>query len=91
MKKKYSKPELYIENFQLTQSIAKHCGAKDNDYPFGTPGYAEKGTCGWNVDGLVIWVAAATGCNGDLNYSEDVEVMGLCYNNPNGANQIFAS
>lgn len=88
MKKKYSKPELYIENFQLTQSIAENCGAYDVGYSLGTPGQGDKNSCGWDIGGLVIWLDATRGCT---EVYPDIDIDGVCYNNPNGAHTIFGS
>lgn len=87
MKKKYSKPELYIESFQLTQSIANRCGANATGGEFGTPLHLDKNQCAWQfMPGVNLWSEGMGVCN---EYAPDY-FEGLCYNNPNGEG-IFAS
>ena len=88
MKKAYSKPELYIENFQLTQSIADRCGAKSSGGALGTPGHLSKDVCGWELGtGFILWASEGYGCTELVDADE---YGGICYNNPDGAG-IFAS
>ena len=91
MKKTYTKPALTLEYFTLTQSIAISCGWKDEDY-IGFPTHGEKSTCGWN-DGFggVYWTSTTICKGAEIGYPEDFPVGEVCYNNPNGQPQIFAS
>lgn len=88
MKKTYTKPALRLEYFTLTQSIARSCGWRDEDY-IGFPTHGDESKCGWNDGfGEVYWVETTT-CGG--KYSPDLDFAEVCYNNPNGQPQIFAS
>lgn len=89
MKARYEKPLVKIERFAITQSIAAHCGYSSDKYS-GHPTHADKNACGWDDGyGEVYWTSTNTGCNG--SYSEDSVIGEVCYNNPNGGVQIFAS
>lgn len=88
MKKTYTKPALRLEYFTLTQSIARSCGWRDEDY-IGFPTHGDNTTCGWDDGfGEIYWVEAPP-CGGA--YSPDLDFAEVCYNNPNGQPQIFAS
>ena len=82
MKKAYEKPVLYIERFTLSQTIALNCG--ENVY-LGEPTHGSKETCGWNVDGIIVFTSK--------NYcSELTEIyLDVCYNAPAGGYNVFAS
>lgn len=90
MKERYVKPDLRVEYFTLSQSIADSCGAGNLGNEFGKPAHQEKGACGWDLGfgGMVIW-AERPACtelldpNGSFN--------GICYNNPEGGFSIFGS
>ena len=88
MKKAYNKPELYVESFQLSQSIASACVAAGGN-SFGSPNHASKDTCGWSLVSMVLWVDSSTGCNKFLDV--DADFQGICYNTPNDGNTIFGS
>lgn len=88
MKKIYIKPIVQIERFTISQSVAQNCGYNDDVFT-GFPTQADKNSCGWNDGyGEVYWTSNVT-CGGE--YSEDLEVGEVCYNNPNGAPTVFAS
>lgn len=88
MKRNYQKPEIRLESFALTQSIAMSCGFDPNNTSLGFPTHADKTSCGWS-DGIdVIWTTVGP-CNDE--YSPDIEVNGVCYNEPSGIMSIFAS
>lgn len=87
MKKSYVKPELYVENFSLAQSVATACGAAQKP-GFGKPTYGDKTTCGWDTGGPVIWTAENAGCRDKR--PENGVFPGVCYNNPNGGASIFS-
>ena len=88
MKKTYSKPELYIESFQLTQSIAERCGAVDAGDEFGKPQHLSKTSCGWLMPefGFAVFIAQPI-CEVPM---DEGDFGGICYNNPDG-HGIFAS
>lgn len=83
MKKVYKKPEVHMEHFTLSQSIALGCGN-----PIGTPTQGSKDTCGWS-DGFENYWLSPPAC-GD-SYPEDFEIEGICYDNPSGGATIFTS
>jgi hypothetical protein len=96
MKRKYTKPDFVLERFELAQSIAANCSAENPANPnasIGDPSWGSKDTCGWRVGDYVIWTAA--NCNDgrgmSIIASPYEEVMGFCYNNPNGDSVIFMS
>lgn len=89
MKKTYVKPALMVESFVLNQNIAASCsgvpGGGDN---MGMPAHSDKGSCGWNIGGVILWVEAST-CN--MQVGEDTETVIGCYNNPTPNMSIFGS
>ncbi len=89
MKKAYNKPELYVESFQLSQSIASTCSVAAGGNSLGSPSHDSKSTCGWDLGNMVLWVDSSTGCNKSLDV--DADFLGMCYNTPNGGNTIFGS
>lgn len=90
MKRTYCKPDLHIEYFTLSQSIAAGCGAAHWDELTGGPNHASKSTCGWTDSfGDVYW--STKGVCGDNPVSEDSVLDGVCYNNPEGGHSIFNS
>ena len=80
MKKRYQKPEVYFEDFELSTNIATACGTK-------APG-PTNGTCGVNVDGIgKVFLMAMTDCTykgADGDYS-------ICYHNPSDLKALFNS
>lgn len=91
MRKAYTKPQIHIEKFILSQSIAS-CGAAHTS-SLGGPNHWSKKTCGWVVGNEVYW-SSVPGCGNDLDdvYPEDWDELGaVCYNNPSGGNTIFSS
>lgn len=89
MKKAYNKPVLFVESFQLTQSIAGTCSVAAGGNSLGSPNHDSKDTCGWDLGIMVLWVDSSTNCNKLLGTDADFE--GLCYNTPSGGNTIFGS
>lgn len=85
MKKEYSKPMLYIEDFTLTQHIAA-CDAPDGALHY-------KGTCAYNDgdpdfgDTVGFFYKGIAGC--DLDASDENNAIN-CYYGPIGAG-AFAS
>lgn len=91
MKKSYSKPDIFFEDFTLNTNITAGCEVKvDNSTD----------TCGvkWS-SGVFIFIAGITGCtrkilNGSTNRDEnyvDAENNGLCYHNPSDSFNVFSS
>lgn len=83
MKKTYMKPALYVENFELSQSIAAGCTAQKSG--LGKASFYNPETCGWDFNGQTYF---AYGTNPDCKDAGEIEVV--CYNAPNG-NIMFAS
>lgn len=88
MKKAYQKPQISVEKFTLSQTIAQSCGYVSGGSS-GYPAHADKNTCGWN-DGYedVYWLESSI-CKDVVG--EDFSNGEVCYNNPNGGVSIFAS
>lgn len=82
MRKAYSKPEIFFEDFSLTSSIAAGCGI--------TTDLQNAGTCGVSVSGYNVFFTGMQGCN-DIPVSIDGEFNGLCYHTPVEANLLFNS
>ena len=82
MKKTYMKPDIYVESFSLTQSIAKGCTAEVHD--LGKPSQGNPEVCGWDFDGQTYFTY------GVLPDCTAGEIELVCYNAPNG-NIMFAS
>lgn len=91
MKETYVKPQLRIEYFALSQSIA-NCGAAHIS-DIGGPTQWTKETCAWQVGNELYWSSVpACGLSEDDVYPEGWDgLKGVCYNNPNGGNTIFSS
>lgn len=88
MKKVYTRPTVSVEYFALSQNIAQSCGYKDELF-LGRPTQADKMTCGWDDGSGEVYWTARPACGDE--YSPDLEIGEVCYNNPNGAATIFAS
>ena len=89
MKSNYVKPQLRIEYFSLSQSIATSCGWSMGS-SLGTPMHASPSSCAWSMpSGENVWMSAANLC--DDEYPEDFHVGDACYNAPSGIAQVFAS
>lgn len=89
MKKAYNKPELFVESFQLTQSIASTCSVEWGGNTLGKPGHNDQTSCGWDMGNMVMWTESVAQCTTKID--EATEAFGLCYNTPNGGNSIFGS
>lgn len=91
MKKKYQSPKVYIESFELSQTIASGgCGAAHNSH-FGGPTHWSKATCGWSdpsYTGMTVFVERHV-CTLEVN--ENTDYNGICYNAPSAGNSIFGS
>lgn len=88
MKKVYEKPQVYAEQFAMSQSIASCVGVGGGGSTLGKPTHWDKTTCGWDVGGVIVW--AQEGICDDIA-GEDEEVNGVCYNNPSGSVVAFSS
>ncbi len=89
MKQTYVKPRIIIERFALTQSIASGCGAVA-DNSLGQPTQWSKSTCAWDVGGYTFFLDTMTNICKDYKLSENDDLYGFCYNNPEGS-MIFSS
>ena len=86
MKRRYEKPTVNVEQFELAQSIAAGCRAAEGG-SLGRPGNQSQDTCGWVFGEQVVWTDG-TACN--LVMPPDIPFDGVCYNNPCGGMSIFA-
>ena len=92
MKRTYTKPTILLESFTLTQSIASDCGPFPANGSLGTPSSADKYSCGWDMMDFTIWADGINpDCNSNMGVTNDTEISGVCYNNPNGGLTIFGS
>lgn len=89
VKKQYTKPEIYVEEFKISQNIATACGVPGGGTSTGRPRYADGYSCAWDVNGWKIFIES-TVCT-DEQYGEDEPYDGMCYNNPVAGNSVFAS
>ena len=88
MEKKYVKPDVYVERFELSQTVAKSCGWT-SDSTVGKPTQADIDVCGWDM-GNFVFFATDSSCSTIFPVDTEIEGVG-CYNNPNGEQTIFAS
>lgn len=89
MKKVYAKPQVYAEQFAMSQSIASCAGVVGGGSTLGKPSHWSKATCGWDVGDWVIW-AEPSACPDEIA-DPDEEINGVCYNNPSGNVVAFSS
>ena len=87
--KAYVKPQLQVEYFTLSQNIASGCNVPGGGTTLGKPNHWTKETCGWDLGGWVVWTDYAH--KGVDEQTPDKNIVGLCYNNPNGGCTIFSS
>ena len=85
MKKRYQKPEVYFEDFELSANIATGCEFKSNHWKDG---------CGYDlVGGRVVFLDGVQVCNvtpppdGD----KDAPFYGICYHVPTDTTNLFTS
>lgn len=76
MKKAYSKPDIFYEDFALSTNIAAGCGVKVQHY---TDGY------GFPYEGLYIFTSVCT------DPVEGDPEGGVCYQNPTDTTSVFNS
>ena len=88
--KAYVKPQLQVEYFTLSQNIASGCNVPGGGTTLGKPNHWTKETCGWDLGGWVVWTDPDHKCV-DERARTDENIVGLCYNNPNGGCTIFSS
>lgn len=84
MKKRYSKPDVFFEEFMLSVSIA-NCDININTQ--------SNGTCPMIYDGVPIFTQDVFGCkmeNGGVPV-EDSPANGFCYHVPIETNNLFNS
>lgn len=91
MKKSYQKPSIYVEAYELAQSIAKNCGILTSGSTLGRPTHSEPGvnSCGWALGNVIIFIENAS-CT-DIEDPSDFNEDSMCYNAPTANTQIFAS
>lgn len=90
MKKAYTKPQLFVEDFALTQTVASGCGTSTSSISsLGHPNHWGRSTCGWDLGSdIIVWTEGNV-CT--YHISADADYEGFCYNNPDGGIVIFAS
>lgn len=89
MKRTYIKPEIRMEHFTLSQSIASCTGVTGGGSTLGKPSHWDKSTCGWDLGGYIVWTEPNS-CP-DEQASPDEVIDGVCYNNPSGHVVAFSS
>ena len=97
MKEQYVKPSIFFESFSLTQTIARNCG-DTHQSTLGQSNHYNENTCQWIVGNSVYFFVGACKDSSEIGdpTPEDVEdgmeiMEGLCYNNPDGGQEIFSS
>lgn len=85
MRKYYSKPEIFFEDFSLSTSITVGCEV-ENDTP-------SKDQCGIYFEGLGnVFLATITGCTGADGFPVELDgYNGICYHVPTDAGILFNS
>lgn len=99
MKEQYIKPKIFFESFSLTQTIARNCGDTHDPYStFGESNHYNEFDCQWIIgdgeDALILFFVDACADSwaiGDPEPGDEVEYEGMCYNNPDGGQEIFSS
>lgn len=93
MKRSYQKPRIYVESFELAQSIARNCDVDPSDAStVGRPTHNDPGVrnCGWDMGNNLIFFVAESACT-KIEDPNDFYWGSICYNAPQGETQIFAS
>ena len=95
MKEQYVKPILVYEDFSLTQTIARSCG-DTHQSTLGQSTHYDEYTCAWDAGDLLIFMLYIenTPCEEGPEDEEEAaiyEIEGMCYNNPDGGQEIFSS
>ena len=85
MKKEYSSPEIFFDNFALNVNIANvnmQCSRNiTNHY---------SGDCGLQFGNKIVFTISAAGCKFKIQDGSPM-VDGLCYHIPTGDNKLFNS
>lgn len=91
MKKVYSKPSVYIEDYSLSAHIAGNCGAGINSGTmFGQPGFGDPYNCAWKYGDTILAYINVNYC-GDNAVDNVEDFMGYCYNSGNDDYRVFSS
>ena len=90
MKEKYVAPAILFESFALSQTIARNCGDKHQG-TLGESTHYDENTCMWDLGGFTIFFISNDCDEGPDEPGDEYEVEGLCYNNPDGGQEIFSS
>lgn len=85
MKEKYVSPAIFFESFALSQTIARNCGDKHTSTLGESTHYNEQ-TCTWDLGGFTLFFDHC-----DYHVEEGEEIEGVCYNNPDGGQELFSS
>lgn len=84
MKKEYKKPEVFIENFEVSEFIAGQCTTYDVGFS------PDNCTLGGMFDDAVLFSTSNLNCTGAVD-SEATDNNGFCYHIPTGGNKYFGS
>lgn len=88
MKQKYVKPAMMLEQFSLSQNIAKTCGDGNwKDNTIGKPTHGDFDVCKWHMGNITLW-SQSLSC--DIEY-DGSDYGAACLHNPSGDNAMFAS
>ena len=82
MKKNYSKPDIFFDNFSLCNSIAAFCARPTN-----TP---VRGTCALMIGGKPLFLSGVSQCYFVVEDGTP-EYDGICYHVPTDTTSIFNS
>jgi len=100
MKERYVKPQLLFESFSLSQTIAKDCGDTHSG-TLGESNHYDAETCEWDAGDYTIFFdhcgdeqvppIEGSGMTEEEYEAMIADIVGLCYNNPDGGQTIFSS
>ena len=94
MKELYVKPSIFFESFSFTQTIAKNCGDTHSG-TYGQSNHWNETSCAWDVGDFTIFVTGNDACvDCQIDSQEEfaeLEIGAMCYNNPEGEQQVFSS
>ena len=96
MKKVYSKPQIYIESFEISEYIST-CGISVGLYESDTTGKCKleetfEGQDDFFGDGsVVVWFITNNGCSNDPRPNKDSGYDGWCYLSTGDATAYFGS
>ncbi len=89
-RKKYTKPEIAVERFELTQIIAAGCTAANPNNEFGHPThYMDQNSCYWEGETAERYFNSNMAC--DVNLEPGQTINGICYHAPANSNTFFGS